>query len=183
MSKIKIALLVILLATMVLAVLINDSTAAWFSSSDDFAVVFTAGNDFGTSTLQENLDLIINDLVENGRLNSANITFNPRDSWSRIITDAVSGGSNQSNVYDFENPISYSKQVVRSEDLVDKNQWNPMLFITNNSAFSYDRISDYSNLNHLFGSLIIYKPNGNHPLEYYYVGENGELGEINTLSF
>jgi hypothetical protein len=45
LSKIKIALLVILLATMVLAVLINDSTAAWFSSSDDFAVVFTAGNE------------------------------------------------------------------------------------------------------------------------------------------
>ncbi len=184
MKQFRSAVLILFSVIVVFAVIVNGNTAAWFASSDQLTAHFTAADDFGGSSLQENLDRIIKDLLLEGVLVGAHQNFFHKNSWSYRIQAYVSGGSSTSNIYDFENPVSGKRNVLRALAVwggVD--DWRPMLFITNNPTFSHENIEANDQFSRLFGSLIMYKPNGNNrPMEYYTIDEDGALGPLNTLS-
>jgi hypothetical protein len=182
LKQFRSALLVLFSIIIVLSVIIDDNTAAWFLSDDQLTANFSAADDFGGPSLQDHLDQIIADLLQDSVLEGAHQNFYPKHSWSYRIQAYVSGGSNNSNIYGFENPVSQSGRVLRSAALWGGEQdSNPMLFITNNFFFSHGWIRFNAQYSRLFGSLILYKPNNPSPMEYFVIDEEGELGELNTL--
>lgn len=187
MKKLSLVLLIVLSLTIILSLFVDDSTNALYSNS-----VVNLENSFSTGnfepTLQEKLDIIIADIVKKGVLEGANQNFYLWNSWSYKIEDYVSGGSNKSNIYGYQNPVSadtppfYGKVVLRYSFFSSDSKYNnPLMVITCWDDFDYDNVQRLRNFNAYKGSMIIYKPNGNHSISCYVIKANGELGPLQTL--
>lgn len=188
MKKISLAFLILFVLTTALSLLVDGTTNALYNNSiSNLSNSFSVGN--FDLTLQEKLGKIVSDINQNNVLNGANKNFANKDSWSYKISDYLTGGPTNSNIYDYQNPVSantspyYGKMVVRLSVLtLNEEEKNPFVLITNRPAFAYDKVQELSNFDSFKGSIIIYKPNGNtKTISCYVIKKNGELGSLTTI--
>lgn len=183
MKKISAAFLVTFIILAAFAALMSDSTVARYSSvSVNFNNTFTAANYAGPS-LQEQINLMMNDILQKGILEKANQNFNHKKSWAIKISDYLIGNSGGSNIYGFQNPVSSLSTVLMTNSLdIPEGSWNPAVFIASGSEFDHNAISSHPNFSRLFGTMMIVKQQGQKsPVTYYAIEADGTLGGLNSF--
>lgn len=185
MKRLNTTLFLLLGLVMVCALFISEQSGARFTSASlNVENVFTFAQ--SGPGLQDKINQIVADISAQNILDGAHQNYNNKNSWSFKILNFVSGGSEVTNIYDFQNEVSadmppfYGKNVVRMTDS-SLSSSNPAVIITNEKDFDYSRIQQIGIYDQLRGTMIFFRRNGNQPLYYFVIEKDGTLGGLNTL--